>query len=110
MGQGWAARTCAVSLGVTITVFHSSHQSGEKAVSSGLGGPLGMGSGLDPFHFALISSVNPHCSKQHGAIIIPTLQRGETETQGLTQLPADTKKPSWIGNDFCLTPKSGSLP
>lgn len=88
---------CAVSVGVTITVFCSSHQpdeKAEKAVSSGLGGPLGMGSGLDHFFFALISSVNPHCSKQHGAIIIPTLQRGETETQGITQPPADTKKPS----------------
>lgn len=83
MGQGWAAQTCAVSLGVTITVFRSSHQPGEeagKAVSSVLGGPLGMGSGLDHFRFALISSVNRSCSKQYGAIIIPTLQRGETDS------------------------------
>lgn len=54
-----------------------------------------MGSGLDHFSCALISSVNPHSSLQHGTMIFPTLQRGKL-TQGFTQPLADTKKPTWM--------------
>lgn len=54
--------------------YYCYYQPGEKsgkAVNSGLGGPLGMDSALPSF-----PQVNPHCSQQHGTIIIPILQRG----------------------------------
>lgn len=83
---------CAPKRSVVV-VFCFSDQPCEEGSEPRVEGPPEMGSGVDHFSCALISSSNPHSSLQDRAALILNFTDEETETQGFTQPPADTKKP-----------------